>query len=194
LTAKSLEYELNYLQAGVDSLEKYLLSDELFWPLNAKVPDGAPEYPRLTLGGLLMAREKVKAYSKQGSLEDNADKAIADLDRVRAQWRMAWENKARLSFSMRLRMWGDYLGEYRNNAQDNADRYPYEVRLRVMLQLLSIEFAQTKPAETELWRALDGYLKGVFMAGAFIWEPEIQPGFPVGPYWYLYGKLPVYTK
>ena len=59
---KSFEYDLRYIQAGLDSIEEYLLSDEVFWPLSAHPPEGAPEYPRLTLDGLLLSKARLLAY------------------------------------------------------------------------------------------------------------------------------------
>ena len=86
-------------------------------------------------------------------------------------------------------MWGDYLEEYRMNAQDNADRYAYEVRLRVMLQLLLPEVGEQPQTEMVLLAGLDGYLQSVLKKDGFIWEAEVQKGFPVDSYWYLYGNL-----
>lgn len=48
---KSFEYDLRYIRAGLDVLEEYLLSDEVFWPIGVNPPVGDPEYPRLTAMG-----------------------------------------------------------------------------------------------------------------------------------------------
>jgi hypothetical protein len=47
------QYELDYLQAGIASLEAYLLSPEVYWTLQDSPRSGGPAYPSLTLGGLL---------------------------------------------------------------------------------------------------------------------------------------------
>ena len=191
---KSFEYDLRYLQAGLDAIEAYLLSDEVFWPLSANPPGDAPDYPRLTLGGLLLARERLAAYPTTNPQEVQRQQIISNLEEVRSKWRGAWEKKAEHSFSVRLRMWRDYIQEQRNNPQENADRYSYEVRLRVMLRLLISESGRRQQAEGDLLTPLDGYLKNVLEMNGFIWEPEIQSGFPIDPYWYLYGYLPPKAK
>ncbi len=191
---KSFEYDLRYLQAGLDGIEDYLLSDELFWPMSANPPEGAPAYPRLTLDGLLLSKERLLAYPTPAAQEEQRQQIISDLDRVRSKWRVAWGKKAGRCFSARLRMWGDFLEEYRQNIQDNADRYAYEVRLRVMLQLILPDVGEQKQAEVALLSGQDGYLQSVLEKDGFIWEAEVQKGFPEYIFWYLYGFLKPIVK
>ena len=42
---KSLDYDLGYLTAGLEILERYLLSDDVFWAMNAKPPEGELDFP-----------------------------------------------------------------------------------------------------------------------------------------------------
>jgi hypothetical protein len=130
------------------------------------------------------------AYPKSPEQKDVLERTTSDLELMRSKWRVAWEKKASQCYRVRVRMWGDFIQEYRDNPQDNTDRYGYEVRLRVMLHLLKSEIGHQNPTEVELLSGLDGYLKSVLIPGSFIWEAEIQAGFPHGDYWYLYGKLP----
>jgi hypothetical protein len=187
---KSFEYDRRYLQASLDVIEDYLLSDEVFWPISANPPEGSLDYPRLTLGGLLLAKERLSAYPTTHPQEVERQQVISDLDQIRSKWRVAWENKAGRSFSVRLRMWGDFIEEYKNSPQDNADRYPYEVRLRVMLKLLIAEGGGQHQVEINLLSGFDSYLKSVLEMDGFIWEPELKKGFPENSYWYLHGYLP----
>ena len=186
---KSFEYDLRYIQAGMEVMEHYLLSDEVFWPLSAHPPEGTPEYPQLTLGGFLLVNERLAAYPTTHPQEVQLEQVIASLDRIRSKWRVAWEKKAWRSYNFRLRMWGDFIEDYKYNPQENADRYLYEVRLRVMLQLLFAEAGGQHQAGIDILSGLDGYLKSVLVLDVFIWEPEIQKKFPMDIYWYLYGRL-----
>jgi len=191
---KTLDYDFRYIQAGLEVLVNYLLSDEVFWPLSVSLPAGEPDYPRMTLGGLLLAHARLAAYHKSSDQMDQVDLLNSKLDLIRSKWRVAWENKARHSFSARLRMWRDFIEEYKNNPQDNTDRYSYEVRLRAMLTLLISEGGGQNQAEVDLLSGLDAYLKSVLVVDGFIWEPDIQNGFPASVYWYLYGNLPTTVK
>jgi hypothetical protein len=186
---KTLEYDLRYIQAGLEVLEKYLLSDEVFWPLSENPPDGEPDFPRFTLGGLFLSGTRLAAYQKSSAQQAQVERVMAELELIRSKWRSAWEKKATYCLGVRLRMWRDFIEEYQNNPHDHADRYVYEVRLRVMLQLLKLDIGTQNQAEAELLNGLDGYLKSVLEPGGFIWEKEIKSGFPSELYWYLYGYL-----
>jgi len=111
-------------------------------------------------------------------------------DLQRAKHRVAWEKKAWQCYRVRLRMWGDFIQEYQKNPGDNADRYGYEVRLRAMLTLLEPEIDTHDSAEVKLLDSLDRYVKSVMVPGGFIWDADIQAGFPREKYWFLYGKIP----
>jgi hypothetical protein len=193
-TMKTLEYDLRYLQAGLEVLVDYLLSDEVFWPLSVHPPEGEPDYPSLTLGGLLLSRAKLAAYQKFPTQMDQVDQLNTELNLIRSKWRVAWEKKAERSFEVRLRMWRDFIKEYKNNPQDNTKRYSHEVRLRAMLNLLQSEGGGTNNVAADLLSGLDGYLKSVLVLDGFLWEPGIQAGFPADVHWYLYGYLPPGVK
>ena len=55
----TFEYDLRYLSAGLNLLEKYLISDEIFWPMDIHPPEGEYAYPSLTFDGLLLAQAKL---------------------------------------------------------------------------------------------------------------------------------------
>lgn len=190
---KSIEYDLGYFKAGLEALEQYLLSSEVFWPLGARPPAGKPDYPQLTLDWMLLTQARLEAHRLAGKQNESIERLITEFNGKRMKWRVAWEKKAAQCFRVRGRMWSDFLQEYRENPQDNADRYSYEVRLRVMLELLHVEYRQQN-AEIQLLAGLDGYIRSIFIPGEFIWEPEIKAGFPQEKYWFLYGKLPANVK
>jgi uncharacterized protein YukE len=174
----TLEKDRAYLEAGIPELEHYLLSDELYWPITARGYD----LPRLTIGGILLAKKRLQARGER------IEALQARLDAVRSKWRTAWETKAGREFKSRFGLWKNYLTDYRQNPEGHADAYAHEVSNRVLLQLLSIELPSAPP-ERESLSQLDGLLRASFAAGDFIWEPALQPGFPREANWFLFGKL-----
>lgn len=184
----SAEYDLGYLRAAVAALEDYLMANEVYWPIGAASPAGEPDYPRLTLGGLLLAQKR--AHARDLSPEQRHELAEIDeqIDNLRNRWRVAWERKAGRSFSARLRLWNDFIEEYRANPSANLDRYAYEVERRVMLDLFREEAGAIPEAELKSLESLDKLLRAVLIPGDFIWEAELQSGFPKQKYWYLYGR------
>jgi len=186
----SVEYDLQYLQAGITTLEKYLLSGELYWPTDATAPAGEPPYPRLTLESLLLSYERLQAQALSLTQEASLAQYKQQLHTIRLHWLSAWRKKATRSFRSRLNLWRNYLDEYRYHPEANADRYPYEVRQRVMVYLLKSETDHLDNLDIELLSNLDNLLKGILKPGKFVWSIELQTRFDRKTFWYLYGYLP----
>ena len=185
----SPEYDLGYLQAGVNILESYLLSSELYWTVGVRPPGGGPAYPQLTLGGINLSLARLRSRNLSVQNEAKFKSLESDFDTMRSRWQVAWEEKASHEFHARLFLWRDFLEEYRAHPANHVDRYAYEVSRRVMIQLLSTDAIKVPQVEAELLDGLDALLKSIFIPGPFIWETEIADGFPRSTYWYLYGKI-----
>lgn len=185
----TIDQDLRYFSAGVDEMQSYLLSDHLYWPLDVKTRAGETAFPNLTLGNLLLVRARLEARPRTLEQDSQLGELLLKLEQVRGQWRTAWSKKAERSLRSRLELWGDYLDEYRRSPESQADRYGYEVQRRVMLELLLPEADHVAEAIPALIRTLDGMVRAFLVAGDFIWEAELQAGFPRERYWYLYGRL-----
>jgi len=172
------EKDKAYLEAGIPELGDYLLSKELYWPISTHGYD----LPRLTIGGILLAQARLDAHGER------IESLVAQLDGVRSRWRVAWETKAGREVGARMRLWSNYLADYRQNPEQHADAYPHEVRYRVMLHLLLAELP-APPPEQEALSQLDGLLRINLEASDFIWEPDLDAGFAREVYWFLYGRL-----
>lgn len=185
----SFDYDLRFLIAGLDQLESYLMAREIYWPLGISARVGESPYPQLTLGNLLLARQKASATGTSAVEKEQLSKAERELDRVRTRWRTAWSNKAREEFHSRLNLWRNFWSDYRDNPSQQSDRYSYEISRRVLLELLVQEALDIPQRELDLLNKLDSALRPKLESGAFIWPMELQAGFPRYPYWYLYGHL-----
>lgn len=191
-----VEYDLRYLKAGVEELEQYLLSSQLYWPVHVVTPTGETPYPRLTPGELLLAREKLRAHSLSPGYNDEVtspvqakiDRLEGDFEVIRSKWRGNWGKKAAQDFSSRLVLWRNFLGDYRKVPDDQAPFYAYEVRTRVILQLLEPEAVGIPAAELDMRTGLDTLLRAILVPGEFIWEAALEAGFPKADYWYLYAQ------
>jgi len=186
----SFAYEIGYLRAGIANLEAFLLSDVLYWPLDASPPDRQPPYPHLTLEGLLLSRARLNALPLTLAQKAEWGQLLPELHLACSRWRVAWEKKAARAFGSRLKLWRNFLEEYRHDADAHYDRYAYEVRLRVMLHLLQPDANPLPQAQLEMLAGLDLVLEKWLQPSNFIWEPDLQPGFPETDFWYLYGHLP----
>ena len=185
----SYEYDLRYLQAGTDQLEAYLLARDLYWPIGINPPKGEPPYAQLTPGGLLLARQRLQSTAETLPQQGEMARLVQQLAVLCAQWRTAWGNKVRQDFHARLKLWRDFLEEYREKPSAHYDRYSYEVGRRVQLYLLAGEAVDLPPAELEAVKGLDRLLRAIFRPGPFLWDKLLTSGFPQQTYWYLYGTL-----
>jgi len=174
-----IEKEISFFREGVGELETYLLSPELYW----KLPGGLP---RLTIGGLLLARARLSVLAPDFRAEwDSLDAAMT---RVRDKWQVSWEKKAAWEVSARFNLWKNYIEDYRTAPERFAVDYPHETRWRVMLTLLMGDLL-SPPPEAPALDALDTLLRHFFIEGEFIWESPLLEVFPKSDYWFLYGTL-----
>ena len=169
----SPEKDKSFFLAGLQELEPYLLSKELYW----HVCPHATEFSQLTLGALLLVRERLKGWGDPDAME-----LAMQLDTVRLKWRTAWEEKARREVRARSELWKDFVAV----RDASARQYPYQVRLRAMLTLL-LDDLREEPSE--MLASLDMQLKHKFHAGAFVWDVKLQPYFPQDKFWFLYGSI-----
>ena len=158
----NIQPDIDYLQAGIPELERYLLSNELYYPLGARLP-------QLTLGGILLSLARI---GLRGEL------LRARAESTREKWRSAWEAKSAREVNARGRLWVEYLAEYREDPKSNLRLYPQHVRHRAMLTLLG------QPAHES-----DALLKTAFKEGKFVWEQELAQNFSRDSFWYLFGTL-----
>jgi hypothetical protein len=179
----SREQDEAFFEAGVRELNEYLLSDELFWPLAGNVA-----LPRLTIGGLLLARARLLGWVAGQDEAVRLRRQEIELEATRTRWRSAWERKAAREVRARFELWRNYLQEYRASPAEHADAYPLQVRWRAMLQLLLAELSEMPP-QAQALTDLDRFLRSRFLPGTFVWEAKLANVFPAGNYWYLYGGL-----
>ncbi len=167
----SSQKDLLYLQACLPELKNYLLSDILYYPLDGNLP-------RLTLGGILLSERRLWDDSA-------ATRVTQNLATVKSSWRAAWTKKSARELEARLRLWRNYLNDYRKNPEEYASDYKHEIRWRVMIELLSAEVDQI-PAETAI---LDQLLRARFVSSDFIWDENLKTQFPEDEFWFLYGEI-----
>ncbi len=163
------EKDKAYFTAGVEELERYLLSNELYWPIGAQTTD----LTQLTLGGLLLVRARLR-----GRMVIGLQSLDARLDAIRSKWRSAWDGKVRREVRARSELWKQFLVEARADPKSATRLYSQNVRQRAIIALLG-----------EHSDALDGYLRKALQPGAFVWEAALQPGFPPNDFWFLYGRF-----
>lgn len=177
------DYNYRFLETAAPELKDYLLSGEVYWHIGVRAPDGAPPYPRFSLGWLLLFQRRIKAFNRPAALAPVTDQ----IEAVQDAWRSAWGRKAALEFGVRLKQWTRFMNELRADPAAQRDRYRYESQRRILLDLLAGETDNISAEQRSLVRTMDAALQGMIKKGEFIDDPVYAPVFDPDRFWYLYG-------
>jgi hypothetical protein len=184
----AFESDWIFLRTAMPELRDYILSNDVFRILRppSRSPGGV-QLPQLTIGNLMLSQARLLALSLPAEQQAELTALTQQFDEVRSEWRANWGIKAEREYASRLNLWQQYLREMRGDARQQSSFYASEVRNRVILRLLSTELpANLTAQDDEQIAMLDQILKGNVKEGEFIWEPELQKGFPKEHFWFLY--------
>jgi hypothetical protein len=181
-----------YLEAALPELEAYLLSADTYRQLDVSYHGSS--LPALSLGNVLLTRARLGGSHGEGpTVPPTGTKdegLLTQLDELHVHWVSHWEQKAAQELRVRLGLWQDYLEELVQSPSDHASDYGYQVRQRVIIELLKTETGGQVPAEIERIAHLDDRLRALTQPAPFAWEAELQAVFPSTNYWFLYRRPP----
>ncbi len=185
----SPDTNLTLIQVILEEVENYLLSDELFWPLDASSLN-QPHPPQLTPGRLALTLDELDVQSEEMTPVQRAEhhKLNLQIQSVLRKWSAALGRKAGREMHSRLNLWKAYIQDLVENA-DRADNYVYEVRQRVIFERIKV-WAEGEPEAERSKQAIqpiDAALRSFFTPGDFIWDVRLRSCYPEEEYWFLYG-------
>ncbi len=175
------------MRAAVESLQDYLLSAELYWPLFVHPKENITgNLLQLTLGNLILTQARLQGYPwDAGQLSELAD-TNRKIAQTKEKWKTAWNKKAVQEIPARIKLWRNYVEELCDQPRAKAPNYPFQVRWRTALHFLNQEIAGKVDMDMSAVRDLDLRLKNVTQPAKFVWEAEIEPAFPKETFWYLH--------
>lgn len=179
----TITQDLDYLSAGVDELEDYLISEDLFWLLS-----GSSDLPRLTIGYLLLTMKKLDARLQTTQEIAKKEYYCSLFTTISNKWQTAREKKIRQEFQARLASWGNYLEEYYESPEKYSEEYKNQVKWRVILHLLSSQ-ASIPSQEIHSLARHDKEMISAWIPDSYTWEPDLKEAFPEQEFWFLYGRL-----
>ncbi len=178
--------DVRIADAMASRLKPYVYENELY----GLMPN---DYPKLTLGGLIMRLNRLKVLSslltpKQNELRHNAQ---AKHDEILRDWRVAYEGKVTREFQARLVSLNALLNECVDNPDRCSENYPLLAETRVMAQALADEAEALNIYSQDMKNglgAVDNKIRRFMEHGSFIWDERLRPAYPEKKYWYLYVK------
>jgi hypothetical protein len=175
-----LKRDMDYLKSSPSELETYLLSKDIIRQL--------PGFT-FSAGGILLAHERLVAASLDSQV-------LADWQEIQVicgHWKTAWASKCQMELKMRLRQWGDFIMGMASDKNEPSTAYRHQVRNRVIIQLFEDSLPELAAEYSESIVRKDKILEKYSVDNEFIWETEVQTGFPREKFWYLY-RLMKYEK
>lgn len=184
----ALESDWAFLRETLPMLRDYVLARDVYWPVRqpARSPSG-PRLPQLTIGNVQLSLARLSAAVADGGTKNELEDLRRRIGQVRDEWRTNWGNKAAKEHESRLNLWQQYVRELRADPRGHAGYFASEVRQRAVLRLLLSELnGSLLQNQADVLAQLDQALRGISRPGPFVWEPEVQSGFPEGDFWFLY--------
>ncbi len=183
----TVEQDLAYLKIAAEEIQGYLLSGEIYWPLEGPGARVLAPNSRMTLGSLLLVERRLQAWPLSPVQQMEANRLGHRIESARDEWRSHWELKAQKEFPARLTLWSNYLFDMRQDPKQVHQNYSFEVQRRVILELLKSE-APISAEDIQRLQEQDNLLDKFFKLSDFIWDAALAKVFPPEPFWYLYGS------
>lgn len=175
MTYQGMEEDRSFILSSADEFDQYLSSDTLLWRL------GGINLP-LTPGNLLFSRLRIGVNA-----DEQVDCALQNITCMVKNRRSAWEKKISKEIPLRLNQWRNLVEEFHRIGGLDAS-YSYNIRVRVILDLITTELEHAYLDVDRKLDELDGILMNLSQPGRFIWDEELEKYFPQDRYSYLYVK------
>lgn len=176
MTSRGKDEDRNFILSSFVELEEYFSSTVLLWQMKTSIPP-------LTPGNLLLAKYRLTQIN-----DENLTKVFELIDSIIQKRKSAWNKKIKSELSMRLNQWQSIVDEI-VDAGEVDHSYRYNVRVRVILELLQGDLPFDNEDMLDRLSILDHAIKSLIPPGDFIWEPDLASLFPADKFGYLHVRL-----
>src|SRR5258708_5980610 len=134
--AFDLDRDVRTVEAMAAGLKAYVYDSELYGLMPG-------DLPKLTVGGLLMRLQRLRAIRNllSSSQVQTVDTAQKQVEAVRKEWAVAYEGKVLRELPVRLNSVAQFLEECADNLRQCAEGYASAMEKRVMAEVLKDEAA-----------------------------------------------------
>lgn len=176
MSSYSYDEDRNLLWSSSSELDEYLSSSVILWRLRGS------NFP-LCPGNLLLAMHRIDGKAN-GLLKQSVDLISIILQKRRS----AWEKKIRAELPIRLEQWKSFLDDLQETGRIDPS-YVYNVRTRVILDLLYSDLAIADVNFEAQLQLMDDTLWKWICSGDFVWGEDLAELFPKERFTYMYVKL-----
>jgi hypothetical protein len=183
----SINYNLALLEEMMAEFEDYLLSQELFWPLQKRSYERTP-FPRLSLGSLILTLDELSAQessmdAKQG---EHYRQLLEKFKNLSQSKQAAIEKKAAREVKTRITLWDAFLQDLEEDPESVVE-YDQQVRNRVLMtKLRALTGEDSSKAEADRIEEMDQQVAEMAESVDFLWDDRLMPIYPISTFPYLY--------
>lgn len=171
-----MNQDLNYVEQMSDTLDKYLVTDGMYWKLS-QVPFAG------TIGGTLLRRKRLRATD---AFPEQLKQANTTFETKADELKSQFDDKLQREINLRLNNTAQFIQDCIANPLLCGD-YPVWVKERVILELILVDYPNAATAaQIERSKQVDQQLRAISSLSGFRWEAQYEQAFKKERYWMLY--------
>lgn len=193
-TNYSLASDLNEAKKMADGLEDYIQTEPIYGTVGGGFFSGG-SMPSLTTGALLMRVRRLRAREEELTPEQRGQlgKIEDEIARVRAKWRLHFDQKVEREARSRLKSISQYFEDLRDDPRAAANAWlPEALRRTIIFELdrAMQDYGIDRGDLPQRISSTDAALRRYTEKSSFVWSAELEPVYPADTFWWLYARPP----
>jgi hypothetical protein len=183
-----VEQDLKFIESTCQDLDDYILSNQLYWPVDHETYRDGISFSRVTIGLIRLITEQLRAVKLSEEQSSRLKEANRIIDNIQRKWKVAWGKKVSAEFKSRLNLWQEFIRECISDKKVLLSGFRTALSNRTILQLLLLDLPNEEAGLILSLHETDQWLRENLVEGPFIWDDEYQHTFPSEKFWFLYRK------
>lgn len=186
--AETPEVDLAVLAAEIEELEDYIIKGDIYRTVRVQTPAGV-QTVQMSGGDLLSRLYRLEGERERLSAEQRSrskDLALVARSTIYSL-RTRFHDLLKREIKTRLDSLNWFLDDVMGDPKRANVEYPYEIRNRQRIQLMTDELGQeiTPELKNQISR-IDDRIRLIVKPAGFVWDSQLEPIFPRDRFWYMY--------
>lgn len=186
--AETPEVDLAVLAAEIEELEDYIIKGDIYRTVRVQTPAGV-QTVQMSGGDLLSRLYRLEGERERLSAEQRSrskDLALVARSTIYSL-RTRFHDLLKREIKTRLDSLNWFLDDVMGDPKRANVEYPYEIRNRQRIQLMTDELGQeiTPELKSQISR-IDDRIRLIVKPAGFVWDSQLEPIFPRDRFWYMY--------
>ncbi len=186
--AETPEVDLAVLAAEIEELDDYIIKGDIYRTVRVQTPAGV-QTVQMSGGDLLSRLYRLEGERERLSAEQRSrskDLALVARSTIYSL-RTRFHDLLKREIKTRLDSLNWFLDDVMGDPKRANVEYPYEIRNRQRIQLMTDELGQeiTPELKSQISR-IDDRIRLIVKPAGFVWDSQLEPIFPRDRFWYMY--------